>query len=124
MIISAMPRTILASIFFCNDTATTEIYTLSLHDALPISLLGDGVTVGAIFVFWTRDSRDKSCRASSTTLASIFLHPIAQPNDMALKQMLLMFRGMPSLRSAINVRAAGVNNSVPSYPATWSLCLT
>src|SRR2546429_4041613 len=24
--------------FFFNDTATTEIYTLSLHDALPISI--------------------------------------------------------------------------------------
>src|SRR3712207_9117468 len=27
--------------FFFNDTATTEIYTLSLHDALPIWKLGD-----------------------------------------------------------------------------------
>src|SRR5690606_41475732 len=27
----------LFSLFFFNDTATTEIYTLSLHDALPIS---------------------------------------------------------------------------------------
>ena len=27
------------SFFFFNDTATTEIYTLSLHDALPISHL-------------------------------------------------------------------------------------
>src|SRR3712207_9527177 len=27
----------LSPIFFFNDTATTEIYTLSLHDALPIS---------------------------------------------------------------------------------------
>src|SRR2546422_3747115 len=27
----------LVSVFFFNDTATTEIYTLSLHDALPIS---------------------------------------------------------------------------------------
>src|SRR2546430_12829311 len=27
----------LSSLFFFNDTATTEIYTLSLHDALPIS---------------------------------------------------------------------------------------
>src|SRR3712207_9317418 len=26
-------------IFFFNDTATTEIYTLSLHDALPISVM-------------------------------------------------------------------------------------
>src|SRR2546430_12391182 len=29
-------RTILSLFFFFNDTATTEIYTLSLHDALPI----------------------------------------------------------------------------------------
>src|SRR2546427_12976133 len=27
--------------FFFNDTATTEIYTLSLHDALPIYPLGE-----------------------------------------------------------------------------------
>src|SRR2546430_11609133 len=27
------------SLFFFNDTATTEIYTLSLHDALPILTL-------------------------------------------------------------------------------------
>src|SRR5260364_335079 len=29
--------------FFFNDPATTEIYTLSLHDALPISVHGDGI---------------------------------------------------------------------------------
>ena len=46
--------------FFFNDTATTEIYTLSLHDALPISWtlvsrvnkhqldLGDGLAVARI----------------------------------------------------------------------------
>src|SRR5215204_7742889 len=28
--------------FFFNDTATTEIYTLSLHDALPLSALPPG----------------------------------------------------------------------------------
>src|SRR2546426_12735043 len=32
--------------FFFNDTATTEIYTLSLHDALPISK--DGDVMGAL----------------------------------------------------------------------------
>src|SRR2546429_4038935 len=33
-----MTRLALSSFFFFfNDTATTEIYTLSLHDALPIS---------------------------------------------------------------------------------------
>src|SRR5258707_865230 len=30
-----------ASFFFFNDTATTEIYTLSLHDALPILVVTD-----------------------------------------------------------------------------------
>src|SRR5260370_7054874 len=30
--------TTFSSSFFFNDTATTEIYTLSLHDALPISV--------------------------------------------------------------------------------------
>src|SRR3712207_8167777 len=33
-----MPARQLTRVFF-NDTATTEIYTLSLHDALPISIL-------------------------------------------------------------------------------------
>src|SRR3712207_1129617 len=33
--------------FFFNDTATTEIYTLSLHDALPI-LLGVPVSLGCV----------------------------------------------------------------------------
>src|SRR3712207_7603339 len=31
-------------IFFFNDTATTEIYTLSLHDALPIYIKVDADT--------------------------------------------------------------------------------
>src|SRR4029079_19838433 len=37
-------------LFFFNDTATTEIYTLSLHDALPISR-----TISSARVTW--DSR-------------------------------------------------------------------
>src|SRR5690606_41709505 len=48
------PRAYYALFFFFNDTATTEISTLSLHDALPISfrmfperqlLTRDGATV-------------------------------------------------------------------------------
>src|SRR5687767_5301989 len=36
--------------FFFNDTATTEIYTLSLHDALPIStLLSAAIVFGVPF---------------------------------------------------------------------------
>src|SRR3712207_7857912 len=36
--------------FFFNDTATTEIYTLSLHDALPIFPISHGIErPGAVF---------------------------------------------------------------------------
>src|SRR2546430_7706915 len=37
MLIGGMMNRPLYTFFFFNDTATTEIYTLSLHDALPIS---------------------------------------------------------------------------------------
>src|SRR2546430_2308776 len=36
------------SLFFFNDTATTEIYTLSLHDALPISVRAHTRRAGAL----------------------------------------------------------------------------
>ena len=44
--------------FFFNDTATTEIYTLFLHDALPIC--PDPLSVG-------------TCRALSAKLASVLV---------------------------------------------------
>src|SRR5260370_40821830 len=39
------PLTTIFSFFFFNDTATTEIYTLSLHDALPIYFVGRAAIV-------------------------------------------------------------------------------
>src|SRR2546430_2861644 len=42
--------------FFFNDTATTEIYTLSLHDALPISewvRIFDRIGLGQWFRYFT-----------------------------------------------------------------------
>src|SRR2546426_8128949 len=49
IVVWIMPRLARSvALFFFNDTATTEIYTLSLHDALPISVgrLGRDVCVG------------------------------------------------------------------------------
>src|SRR3989442_6037507 len=37
------------SLFFFNDTATTEIYTLSLHDALPICCVSHSLIFLKIF---------------------------------------------------------------------------
>src|SRR5690242_21520833 len=39
------------SFFFFNDTPTTEIYTLSLHDALPISRTADSIDGSRRFIF-------------------------------------------------------------------------
>ena len=36
----------MSELLFFNDTATTEIYTLSLHDALPIAVEQDGLQAG------------------------------------------------------------------------------
>src|SRR5258705_12955073 len=36
MPLATISSTTVSILFFFNDTATTEIYTLSLHDALPI----------------------------------------------------------------------------------------
>src|SRR6202047_5572579 len=55
--------------FFFNDTATTEIYTLSLHDALPISRARTGLRAGVDFeaVEERRGTRDrKSTRLNSS----------------------------------------------------------
>src|SRR5258708_14534367 len=56
--------------FFFNDTATTEIYTLSLHDALPISIFKRSHAqrfIGASLQHDFRNARDrKSTRLNSS----------------------------------------------------------
>src|SRR5690554_7049353 len=50
--------------FFFNDTATTEIYTLSLHDALPISSLTNARRIIKKFcykIITNRADKNKKC---------------------------------------------------------------
>src|SRR5256885_16718793 len=55
--------------FFFNDTATTEIYTLSLHDALPICF-------DAIEALLAQDTqRGDFCFGHAPTLADVYLVP-------------------------------------------------
>src|SRR6267378_194974 len=54
-------------LFFFNDTATTEIYTLSLHDALPICRPGPQGRSHSQFL-WNR--QDRSADRKSTRLNS------------------------------------------------------
>src|SRR2546429_9572064 len=55
--------------FFFNDTATTEIYTLSLHDALPIShghflLIGQAAARPDIFLERTKQADTRAAHGS------------------------------------------------------------
>src|SRR5258708_29034632 len=50
--------------FFFNDTATTEIYTLSLHDALPISLTEEPVR----FLLLMRGCRARNSRVNQRSV--------------------------------------------------------
>src|SRR5258708_21921897 len=54
-------------LFFFNDTATTEIYTLSLHDALPIYRANTGINAQPVAA--TAGSRDGAhhCSANRST---------------------------------------------------------
>src|SRR2546429_7352048 len=51
-----------SSVFFFNDTATTEIYTLSLHDALPISTSPATAWLAGCAAAWDRPGRPASRR--------------------------------------------------------------
>src|SRR5947209_9755810 len=52
---------IIFSFFFFNDTATTEIYTLSLHDALPILTGPQGRTsLPALRACWCSRRQERS----------------------------------------------------------------
>src|SRR5436190_4950530 len=55
------------SLFFFNDTATPEIYTLSLHDALPISSCAVYVRQART---GTRDARSACAAADSARAAT------------------------------------------------------
>src|SRR5258706_8779498 len=66
--------------FFFNDTATTEIYTLSLHDALPISF-GDGSpfakTKEAVHVFAASGTFSVACVVSNGAQVAVLTKSIA-----------------------------------------------
>src|SRR2546429_14056 len=61
--------------FFFNDTATTEIYTLSLHDALPIYAMVASVGSPAFTMsrmrrgFWSDSTNSSSVNAGTSFLS-------------------------------------------------------
>src|SRR6201985_3993667 len=94
--------------FFFNDTATTEIYTLSLHDALPISFLehaGPSIPCQSSLQYRRRNYSDrKSTRLNSSHMSisyAVFclkkykfihtLHEIVVAREFDLATLYIMF---------------------------------
>src|SRR3712207_7854959 len=72
--------------FFFNDTATTEIYTLSLHDALPISVLLALVVIAV----WEEYGRARvTVESEANALAEIFwlAHRLPEPQGRHLQEL-------------------------------------
>src|SRR5256885_5833656 len=61
------------NVFFFNDTATTEIYTLSLHDALPIFAQAAGTEASAHDCQRIREGNGRNGDRKSTRLNSSHL---------------------------------------------------
>src|SRR5476651_2834451 len=80
---------VLSFFFFFNDTATTEIYTLSLHDALPISHnydwichFQDGVSVDT-----TTDRKSTRLNSSHANISyAVFCLKKKKKNEKMLQQ--------------------------------------
>src|SRR2546427_2434047 len=96
--------------FFFNDTATTEIYTLSLHDALPISLAGFLSSIGfdsnAIDAYGAvvgqaqlRDRKSTRLNSSHSQISyAVFCLKKKKMDEIVLVTMLLLEVGMPRRR--------------------------
>src|SRR2546427_8268898 len=69
---SGSTSTLPSALFFFNDTATTEIYTLSLHDALPIfpNLLRSKMAANEASAVGSLRSLNTACITYSTTYGS------------------------------------------------------
>src|SRR5690349_23993357 len=81
-------------IFFFNDTATTEIYTLSLHDALPISAISfesprnagpRALKFGSTISFFNRSS---SVRLTSLTRSEEHTSELQSRRDLVCRLLL------------------------------------
>src|SRR3712207_7255490 len=68
-------------IFFFNDTATTEIYTLSLHDALPISTNNGTATAGSDYVAVNTTGLITAGNSSTTVVVAVNGDTNLEPNE-------------------------------------------
>src|SRR3712207_1211202 len=107
--------------FFFNDTATTEIYTLSLHDALPIwpedgvvNAFGQAHDVPNVFV---SDASQFTTGAAANPTLTIVALAIRQAEYIAEQ---LRTQAIPTGRAAWDGRDPGGSVSAAPVPAAQS----
>lgn len=105
---SSAKRTAVCSVRFSNTLSRNPSSEKARRPRIP------GESSSPESLFPATLSSDRSFRASCTIPLPILLRPSAHPNDNALKQIVLIFRGMPWLRSAISLMADEVKISGPS----------
>src|SRR5580765_3512357 len=130
--------------FFFNDTATTEIYTLSLHDALPISLrrrLSEAIrTTYADLSPWERVNRSEEHTSELQSPVHLVCRLLLEkknikrrrfPNDLCLFEGLPVFalRATPGIfcfflhdPSTTDIYTLSLHDALPIYdPLTMAL---
>src|SRR2546430_15009698 len=113
------------SFFFFNDTATTEIYTLSLHDALPISIRPRRAVAGHVPRFSiparcsTAQTRNEACimtitRVTIAALVALLAAPRPAAGQEGGPPNAL---GLGAARQGLQARAARPQPAPPSADA-------
>src|SRR5256884_5795288 len=92
---------VLCVFFFFNDTATTEIYTLSLHDALPILIARD---------HWFLENAEHETEGA---ILSTFLVRCYLPLEVRARTVLLPFAPLPEDLASLTQLAPAVDWHVP-----------
>src|ERR1041384_7345816 len=119
-----------SSVFF-NDTATTEIYTLSLHDALPICMQrpridwprGQRPALGSLFRAGDEPRRSEEDTAEIQSLAYflcglLFFLMIRRPPRSTLFPYTTLFRSACSALASIGRAASGPRSARSSATET------
>ena len=91
--------------FFFNDTATTEIYTLSLHDALPIYKLGR----------WFRDFLDISNQVESWGGFEAIVHAANFTYENMLYNHIYYYEGDSGSKQVAGVKEYKMDNGAYKY---------
>ena len=83
-------------LFRSNDTATTEIYTLSLHDALPISLTFPVAMLALIPMFITmfKDFDTLPLALKGVLFGIPFSHPMIAPRALIFDDYIMVIGGI------------------------------